>query len=191
MNKAQLRDEFRRRLRDLSPQTKKEEAAQISRRLREYLKNRSGYWSLYYPMKDEPDLLECFDSCSSVQWVFPRVSDDSQLQFYSVNSKDDFIANSWGLFEPETSDKEPLASDSLAGSIIPALAYDENGVRLGRGGGYYDRALKTFQGAKIGVAFTASVSPDPLPKEDHDQTVDVVVCSNQWIEVSEVNHGHN
>ena len=69
--------------------------------------------------------------------------------------------------------------------IAPALAVDSNGVRLGQGGGWYDRALEHVRpGTKvIAVVFPEEVydaTDRPLPLEKHDRTVDAVATPLGW-----------
>lgn len=60
--------------------------------------------------------------------------------------------------------------------IVPGLAFDRNGHRLGRGGGYFDRFLEKVpaQVPRIGLAFRFQVVAR-LPRESHDQPVDRVI----------------
>ncbi|MCJ8277833.1 MAG: hypothetical protein HRT44_09270, partial [Bdellovibrionales bacterium] len=61
---------------------------------------------------------------------------------------------------------------------------DVQGTRLGRGGGYYDRFLAQYGGIKIGVVFNEGLTTDLLPREDHDQLMDIVATPSQWVEVN-------
>lgn len=62
--------------------------------------------------------------------------------------------------------------------LVPGLAFDAQGGRLGRGGGWYDRVLGEARYA-IGVAFPVQVVAQ-VPREDHDRPVDAVVTSEGW-----------
>ena len=59
--------------------------------------------------------------------------------------------------------------------LVPGLAFDREGRRLGRGGGWYDRALSKSQGLKIGLAHVSQILNTPLPEESHDVRMDMVV----------------
>ena len=61
--------------------------------------------------------------------------------------------------------------------VVPAVAYDRRGNRLGRGKGYYDRLLATTKASKIGVAYEFQVVDD-IPAESHDVPVDIVITEN-------------
>lgn len=84
----------------------------------------------------------------------------------------------WGLLEPVG---PRLGSDALADAevvLVPALAVDAYGHRLGRGGGFYDRALARlpaqWPGARYAIVFGDEVLPE-LPSEPHDIRVDAVL----------------
>ena len=70
-----------------------------------------------------------------------------------------------------------LGPDAIAGCdvvLVPALAVDSNGNRLGRGGGSYDRALRRARGLTIAVLYDGELA-DELPAEPHDVAVGAVV----------------
>ena len=58
--------------------------------------------------------------------------------------------------------------------LVPGLAFDRSGRRLGRGGGHYDRTLANAPGWKIGLAGSYQISNEDLPEEDHDIRMDAI-----------------
>lgn len=65
-------------------------------------------------------------------------------------------------------------------AVVPALAFDRQGVRLGHGGGHYDRILARMQGYKVGTVFEFQVF-ERLPCGSHDQRVNLVITeANQY-----------
>jgi 5-formyltetrahydrofolate cyclo-ligase len=64
--------------------------------------------------------------------------------------------------------------------LVPALAFDVKGYRLGYGGGYYDRYLPYFHGITFGIAFYEDVFPE-LPHEPHDMRVSYIVTDEIMI----------
>jgi 5-formyltetrahydrofolate cyclo-ligase len=82
----------------------------------------------------------------------------------------------FGLLEPVGPRLPPTAVAAAVAVVVPALAVDRNGARLGRGGGYYDRALRH---AASGAILVAVVFDDELleevPAEPHDLPVTAVV----------------
>ena len=64
--------------------------------------------------------------------------------------------------------------------VVPAVAYDRKGNRLGRGKGFYDRFLKSTAAVKIGVGYEFQLF-DELPTEPHDVGMDVIITQNSTI----------
>ena len=60
-------------------------------------------------------------------------------------------------------------------ALVPGLAFDAQGFRLGYGAGFYDVFLSTFAGASIGLCRKRFLSPGPLPCDDFDLPVDMVI----------------
>lgn len=64
--------------------------------------------------------------------------------------------------------------------VVPAVAFDRRGNRLGRGKGFYDRLLKTTKATKIGVGYEFQLV-DEIPVEPHDIGMDIVITQNSTI----------
>jgi len=117
---------------------------------------------------------------------FPRRVADG-LEFLRA-APDSLRPGSHGLLEPV--DGEPLLG-SAPGIvfIVPGLAFDERGARLGRGAGCFDRALPRFAGAaRIGLAYEFQILPF-LPEAPWDVRMDTVVTDARvraWSGVTEV-----
>lgn len=65
-------------------------------------------------------------------------------------------------------------SDSIELIVVPGVAYDRKGNRLGRGKGFYDRLLSTTKATKIGVGFEFQIVGE-IPSEPHDVPVDIII----------------
>lgn len=81
--------------------------------------------------------------------------------------------------------EEPTGNDVVDPSeielmIIPAVAYDRSGNRLGRGKGFYDRLLGEVKATKIGVGYSFQLIDD-IPVEPHDVPVDIVITQDATI----------
>ena len=70
--------------------------------------------------------------------------------------------------------------------LVPAVACDLSGVRLGRGGGYYDRLLENCTAPKAGVIFSCQLSAEPLVCGVHDVKLDMLVTENGCVECKSV-----
>lgn len=137
----------------------------------------------YVSRAEEPDTTELRSAlrAAGAQVLLPRV-EGSEL-VWCVDDPDSTLAiNAWGIPEPvgAPSDLTPAAW------IIPGLAIDQDGYRLGQGGGFYDRNFSDLpddgRGPIIAVVFEEEVVSQ-LPREDHDRPVDVVVTPQRvrWL----------
>lgn len=82
--------------------------------------------------------------------------------------------SSYGIWEPLK--KIPVPLSKLDAVVIPGVAFDKQGNRLGRGKGYYDRFLKRLapKTYRVGLAFDSQILPS-IPLSDHDLAVDKVI----------------
>ena len=149
----------------------------LEQRLETLLQNDQGRWAAYCPLADEP-MLRFNNLKSEVSWVFPRVEGEN-IQFYEADQSE-LIPNRWKILEPDPSKHRLIDISSLSGIIVPGIAFDLAGYRLGRGLGYYDRALNSFMGKKIGVAFSWQVT-ETLPREPFDIPMDIIVTEKSII----------
>lgn len=88
----------------------------------------------------------------------------------------------WNVSEPEN--PEPFDPAQLDLILVPAMAFDRHGTRLGHGGGHYDRVLQNVKGYRLGLAFHEQVVDDDLPRESHDQPVQAILTEQKLIEVT-------
>ncbi len=90
------------------------------------------------------------------------------------------VAGRRGLLEPAAADAALAEADVV---VVPGVAYDALGRRLGRGGGSYDRALATVTVPVVAMALDEEVV-DEVPVEPHDRRVDVVVTPTRVLRAS-------
>ena len=134
----------------------------------------------YYPVRGEPDLravLERALACGKTV-AFPLCGEKRSMTFRRIGSLGELRPGAYGI--PEPSPDAPLlvpGPDSL--SLLPGLSFDRRGVRLGNGGGYYDRFLPGFPGVAVGVCFRQDLSAQPLPCGNHDCRVNFVLTERE------------
>lgn len=83
----------------------------------------------------------------------------------------------------EPTGDDTVDADTIELIIVPAVAYDSRGNRLGRGKGFYDRLLQTTGATKIGVGYDFQLV-DEIPVEPHDVPVDMVITQKRTIVIS-------
>ncbi len=94
-----------------------------------------------------------------------------------VDSLDQFAVGPWGLAQPDPAAAIWLPSEARIDLVVvPGLAFDRRGHRIGWGGGYYDRFLAQVQTIKIGLCYDELVL-DCIPGEPHDVLMDMVVAA--------------
>jgi len=103
----------------------------------------------------------------------PRVC-GSELRFCWLNEDTKLEAGSFGISEPEDGEE---ADDPTALVLLPGLAFDRLGHRLGYGGGYYDRFLARENAHPTVALCYAFQLLDRLPHEPHDITADAVLAA--------------
>lgn len=88
----------------------------------------------------------------------PRCVDNSrEMEFYYITSLDELEPRTFGVLEPIKEKCELLTDYSKGLCIVPGLAFDFQGYRLGYGKGYYDRFLGRFAGDTVGVCYSSCV----------------------------------
>ena len=102
---------------------------------------------------------------------------------YYVNAPDELEPTRRGLREPLLRAAREAALDDCDLVLVPGLAFDATGGRLGRGGGFYDRLLAARDPARtrlIGVGFAFQCLEQPLPLAAHDVKLDAV-CTDAGV----------
>ena len=109
--------------------------------------------------------------------VIPRVDDDSnELRLCLFQSLDKLSPSRFAVPEPPPETHEPVSVEGVQVFVVPGVAFDEQGNRLGFGLSYYDRLLAHAapDAFVIGLAFREQLA-DAIPTENHDKPVDLVV----------------
>jgi 5-formyltetrahydrofolate cyclo-ligase len=138
----------------------------------------SGYW----PLADEFDPRPAMDRLAGLghPLALPRVQGRGRpLAFHAWQPGDRLLAGPFQVMEP--SPDAPVVHPRIL--LVPLLAFDRMGRRLGYGAGYYDMALRDLRARSlapfaIGVAFAAQ-EVDEVPTGPRDQTLDAVVTERQ------------
>jgi 5-formyltetrahydrofolate cyclo-ligase len=149
---------------------------------------RAGAVALYAAMPDEVSTCPMQRAAREAgkRRLLPRICEDRRLEFAECGRWEDLRPGRYRVLEPPA-DAAVLALCDVDLVVVPGLAFDRRGGRLGRGGGYYDRALAEARGRSGGggpfvVGLTSSNQlVEEVPREAFDQLVDVVVTERELI----------
>ncbi len=146
--------------------------------------------ALYGALPDELPTLPIFEAARSagMKCVLPRILAAGELEFAVTLAWGDLLPGRYGVPEPIAgSTVVALAHVELV--VVPGLAFDRDGGRLGRGGGYYDRALRKLAAADparppvFGLAHEWQLMDD-VPRDEFDQPVDAIVTDCRIVRVA-------
>ena len=111
---------------------------------------------------------------------------DTSKQAYVASALHDFTADlamgRFGILEPRLEAMRPTAGDQIDAALVPGLAFDKTGNRLGRGMGYFDSLLQEVRGTKIALAYDFQILSG-VPAEAHDVRVDFIVTETQKMHI--------
>jgi 5-formyltetrahydrofolate cyclo-ligase len=180
--KNELRFQIRAVLQKISPAVRAVESIGLCERLEPQL--RSARAILFFaPLPDELDvwpLLEKFLAAGKT-CALPGFDPASQnyLARQIKNLSADVIAGKFGVREPAPGGVEmPLGKFDLV--LVPGVAFDLRGNRLGRGRGFYDRLLAKTSGVKCGVGYDFQLQ-EKIPAEPHDAPVDFIFTPSRGV----------
>jgi 5-formyltetrahydrofolate cyclo-ligase len=135
----------------------------------------------YHPLKDEISPYSILDRLGAGQraalpWFLDR---DSRMLFREAPAVE---PSPWGVLQP-SGGAEALAPDMV---LVPLVAADRHGTRIGHGKGHYDRALSHLrQGGEvftIGLAWEPQILPDPIAADPWDVPLDAIATPGEWID---------
>ena len=115
--------------------------------------------------------------------VVPRCSrENRELHNIHLKSLDELKQSRFGLMEPDFNVTSIIQPDRFNLIIVPVLAFDRSGARVGFGDGYYDRLLSQCSCTKVGVAYSFQ-EVDHVPVESHDERLDIIITEKETIRV--------
>ncbi len=128
----------------------------------------------YMPLKNEIDINNCFDN---VKELFTTYVNQNGVSITTL--KKPFEINKYGVLQPLINTNEK----TIDIFIVPGVAFDITGNRLGRGVGFYDKLLAKFPNSiKIGIAHESNIL-DTIPFEAHDVKMNKIVTSSKIYDI--------
>lgn len=176
MHKEGLRRQMRQRKQQYSQRQLEQLSLSVIDRLQPRLADAQTILA-YYSLPDEVCTRQLLDDLlsSGKTVLLPRVIDSEHMELRRFTGSHDLHEGAFHILEPVGD----LFTDYhlIDVALIPGVAFDAQGHRLGRGRGYYDRFLRTMGTApflRIGVCFDFQ-KVESVPSEAHDIPVDVVI----------------
>lgn len=179
MNKNDIRNRVKARKSLLSAIEKATAAANVFARLEQSAAfTLANNILLYHSLPDELSTREFLDRWSDRKHFFlPRVNGvDLEILPYDRSR---MALGAFQIEEPQGDETADISQIELI--VVPAVAFDRRGNRVGRGKGYYDRLLSKTKAAKVGVGYDFQLIDEDIQAEEHDIPVDMVITESHRI----------
>jgi 5-formyltetrahydrofolate cyclo-ligase len=178
-DKKSIRKDIQLLLERISTEDRKVWERKLLERASQMMSSYSGFWGIYNALPLEPQLNKLLSLCPQIRWCYPRVEVESGLKFYEVGQNGEWLLGNFkNLKEPDPKTSKLIKLEEMQGCLVPGLAFDRRGYRLGWGKGYYDRTFANFKGVKVGVLFSLQILESDLPNETHDICMDFLLTEN-------------
>ena len=180
MDKKELRRYIREQKRHFTPQQLGKMSLSIMSSLLSHSQiQKADSVLMYHSLPDEVDTHSALDQLLAMgkKVILPKVVSDTEMTIHEYTGKDSLLPSApYGILEPTTPELS-IINCQLSIAIVPGMAFDRQGHRLGRGKGYYDRFLSQIPNIyKIGVCFPFQML-ESIPSESTDVVMDEVITS--------------
>jgi len=134
------------------------------------------------PIKGEVDLSPLFSKSSDKHlYLTKTLHNTKHLDIHRVKSPDDLEPGSFSILEPK--DTIPPENPKIIQlALVPGVAFDYSGHRIGYGHGFFDRLLKKTNCYKIGIAYEFQIVKN-VGGEIHDVPVDMIITEKRIIKI--------
>ncbi|MEW5997032.1 MAG: 5-formyltetrahydrofolate cyclo-ligase [Candidatus Micrarchaeota archaeon] len=178
---------LRKRMLQLRKNMPEEEKHEMSRRIAERLLDLEEFHSahvvaLYLSKKDEVDTWGVVEEAAHAEEVLLPIVKEGKLRFVYYEKNGEMKRGPYGIMEPVG---EEFGGKGIDLMVVPLVAVDGRGNRLGMGKGYYDRYLRG-EGPKpkvlVGLCFDFQVVGE-VPAERHDVPINIIITNKETIRV--------
>jgi 5-formyltetrahydrofolate cyclo-ligase len=185
--KSQIREEIAQKFAALSAKEIAEKTKAIENRLFDFANFLESKITLLYVNNEHEVLTENIIKRAFVYnkiVVLPAYNTENfEMELKKVDNIDkDLVRGPRDILQPDKSRCKDVPIEKIDIAIIPAVALDEKGGRIGSGKGYYDRLIPrlAITTRKVALAFEAQIVPQ-VPIESHDRHVDIIITENRVI----------
>lgn len=179
MNKQELRKEIRNRKRQFTQGQLGELSLSVISQLRKHPKVKAAHTLLlYYSLPDEVNTHEWIDElvAERKRVLLPVVVNDKDMVIREYTGKHDLAEGSFHIMEPVGKLFAEEDYQEIEVAIIPGMSFDDDGHRLGRGKGYYDRFLAKLRGTEVDKSGTEVDKSDTEDKNLGTEVYKIGVC---------------
>jgi len=188
LTKKEARAHMRQKLRGFTPQYRIEAATEIVQRLKPTLKGaRSVFLFAGTKLEIKTSLIDAFLREEKIGRSYPCIKKNRMRALRTPEhvSMVSFALDQYGIPSPkiEWPEEDPKKVEIV---IVPGLAFDLRGQRLGQGGGYYDRALPSFSNARyVAIGFDEQLVSE-LPTHEHDIAVHAFISNKRVLPFNDI-----
>ena len=176
LRKKQLRKECKRIRLALPVDVRREASRLVCKHIQNWrIFHNSKTIITYMAMGNEVDLSPLLSRHPQKAWGIPRVQKEGRMTFH-IYDPENLICHPYGMLEPD-SDCAIIHPENVHLTLVPGLAFDLKGWRLGYGGGFYDRFLSDYKGSFAGITYQSLLKPQ-IPHGVHDIPVQFVITEN-------------
>ncbi len=185
--KIQIREDIAKTISALTANEINEKTAAIQDRLFEFANFLESKIALLYVSRD---LEVPTDGVIKKSYAYNKIvvlpafnPENFKMTLMKVDSAEqELISGPRGILEPDASKCKVVPMDRIDIAIIPGLAFDEKGGRIGSGTGYYDRLIPrlAITTRKVALTFEDQILPQ-IPMESHDKHVDIIITDKRII----------
>lgn len=183
--KSQLRQQCRKLRASLDEETRARASQSICERVETWpIFQQSHAILTYMPIKGEVDLTPLLTRHPEKQWILPRIlPEENHRMIFHPYDAGRLVRHPFGMAEP-AADLPTVPPEAIQLALVPGLAFDRHGWRLGYGGGYFDRFLQDFSGVSVGVVFH-TLFLENLPHGQFDIAMQWIVTEDGVFRVSQ------
>jgi 5-formyltetrahydrofolate cyclo-ligase len=140
---------------------------------------RADYIALYYPLPGEVDTFPCLSRWKNNKGLFLPLVSGNTLHLLPYSSGTTLVPGPLGVMHPADI-SHPVPPECIDLIVVPGLAFDRQGNRLGRGKGFYDRFLSGLATPRIGLCFQFQLL-DEVPFNAQDIPMDEIITDEETL----------
>lgn len=185
MNKTILKNHVRKKLLQKRQNLSKNQKIHQNKRIASFLENLDTFRKakvifIYVSLQDEVDTMKIIQKYLKLKIIVVPLTNirEKKIKAGQIHEWDELQPKNYGILEPKS--KKAWSWKKIDLAIIPGIAFDRQGNRIGYGKGYYDKVLNSLTCPKIGLAYHFQILP-AIFSEVHDIPVDIIITDREII----------